>query len=73
MAFKMNGFSAFTIDYKDELAKLAYQLKNAKNENEALVIQNKIKDLQNKMNKEGAGGETKTYSAIKTEEFKRKK
>jgi len=56
--------SSFTTDYKNELAKLTYQLQNVKNEEEAIIIQNKIKALQNKMNKEGTGGKMKAYPVV---------
>tara|TARA_R100000234_G_scaffold56435_1_gene34024 strand:+ start:45 stop:266 length:222 start_codon:yes stop_codon:yes gene_type:complete len=64
MTFKMKGFSAFTTDYKQKLQNLAKQAKEAKNEEEGIRIQNEIKNLQNKMNKERAGGEMKAYPVV---------
>jgi len=80
MAFKMNGWSAFTTDYKQQYQNLVNQISDLKNkyassdeadktniQKQVQIIQNKIIDLQRKMEKhaqQNPGGESKAYPVI---------
>ena len=80
MAFKMNGFSAFTTGYKQQYQNLVNQVNDLKNkyarsdeagkaniEKQVKIIQEKIRALQSKMEKDAQQnpGKSKPYPVIK--------